>query len=129
MTCVPSDRRRTLKRLARTAFASVAVLALGACAASGGQRADLLQGKVRSARTRADHEELSAYYEGEAARLDAEASKHEEIARSYAGLSIGVNDGVWARHCMALAARLREAAQESLALAALHDRAAANAPR
>lgn len=93
-------------------------MSLGACAT---QR----QQEVDAAPPSADHRQLAHYYAREARRQDAGALKHDEVARSYAGSSSGVNDGLWARHCGRLAARLHDAARDSLALARLHERAAA----
>ena len=47
------------------------------------------------------------------------------MRRSYEGLSLAVNDGIWARHCAKRAAKLRQSARESLALATLHAEQAA----
>lgn len=103
-------------------------MALFGCAARGGdERTQVLQRMVESARTPADHRHLAGYYQAEARRLDAEALKHERVARSYDGLSSSVNDGIWARHCTNLAARLRGAARDALALAELHAQAAGGA--
>ena len=106
----------------RTALALAALIALGGCAVA-------LQPKAQGAPARGDHREMAAYYTGEARRLEADALEHENLARSYAGLSLGASDGLWARHCARLAEKLRGAAEESVALAGLHERAAAGEPR
>lgn len=105
-----------------------AAFVLSGCASPPRDDAAGLSQMVRAARTRVDHEHLATYYEREARRLDQEALEHEKVARSYSSLSSGVNDGVWARHCANLAARLHGAARESLALAQLHAQVAAGAP-
>jgi len=105
-----------------TALAVASLMALGACTTPP-------RGKAEGAPAPADHGQLARYHAGEARRLDAEAQQHEKLARSYAGLSLGANDGLWARHCARLAEKLRGAARESIAVAELHERAAAAEPR
>lgn len=99
------------------AFALAAAIVLGACAAPPRHGVDAVAPS-------GDHRQLAEFYAREAARQEADALKHEELARSYVGLSLGVNDGLWARHCARLAAKLHGAARDSLKSSQFHERAA-----
>ena len=101
-------------------------LSLGGCVFSGDQKPPVLQQRIESARTKADHVELAEYFEQEAKTLQAKAKQHEQMALEYGpptGYARLEND--LARHCNYLASRYREAAEENLALAKLHRRIAA----
>ena len=109
----------------RGAFLLAAIVLLSACtASSGGKVAPVPYGQAQVVLTSAEHRQLARYYAAEGRRLSAEAVEHERMRRSYEGLSLAVNDGIWARHCARRAAKLREDARASLALAALHEQAA-----
>ena len=111
----------------RTAVPVALVFLLGACASGGGAplSATLVSQEIESARTTSDHERIAAYFERQGRELADRAAEHEAIARSYAGATFGLNDGIWMRHCMSLAAKLRSAAGDSLTLAAMHRHTAA----
>ena len=81
-----------------------------------------------NANTPADHERIAQYYDAEAARYEADAKEHEDEAGYYAGhqhpIATGHSpnnyDHYMVSHCPQIAAKLKEAAQESRALAAGH---------
>ena len=105
----------------RRALLLAVVVSLSACsAAGGGEVTSVSGGQAQIVLTSAEHRQLAGYYAAEAQRLSAEAVEHERMRRSYDGLSLAVNDGIWARHCAKRAAKLRQGAQASLALATLH---------
>jgi len=87
-----------------------------------------LKDLIAKANTPADHEVIAQYYDAEAARYEADAKEHEDEASYYAGhqhpIATGHSpnnyDHYMVSHCPAIAAKLKEAAQESRALAAGH---------
>jgi hypothetical protein len=101
--------------------AFVLSLALAGCAsAPSAPPNDLLQ-RVESARTRADHEALAAYYDREAAAARAMASTHRKMAISYQGnLSGGRGGANMPAHCNAIVRNQEALAAEFDAMAAGH---------
>lgn len=90
-----------------------------------------------TAKTRADHMKLAAYFKLEADRLDAEASEHEELAKNYrlnpamtgGGKSGGNTQIRTFEHCDAAAKSLREAAKATRELATEHEQMATDAEK
>ena len=79
--------------------------------------------QIAAAKTPAEHEAIAAAYEQEAARLEAKAQEHDAMARSYRSAwsgSKGTNAAAMSAHCLKLATRYREAAEENRAMAAEH---------
>lgn len=77
---------------------------------------------VEQAQTPSDHEEVAASYDAEAQALREKARRHEKLASVYEQtdnpkMTMG---GDAARHCRAIAQKLREAAAENTALANMH---------
>lgn len=105
-------------------------LAIGGCATQEVQESQQREApwkKAAVARTRADHQELAAWYarESEAARERAVA--HRKMRDGYASSS-GIYDVTgFVGHCTSLVSRYEWAAQDSAALAELHRRAAGEA--
>ena len=87
-----------------------------------------LKDLIANANTPADHERIAQYYDAEAARYEADAKQHEDEASYYAGHQHPAAEGhspnnypqYMLSHCPQIAAKLKEAAQESRALAAGH---------
>ena len=122
----------TLARIStRSLVAAACLTALSLAApapAEDAQHGPAILHEIERARTRADHERLARHFDGQAAELRGKAREHEALARAYAKQDSGVNDGIWQRHCVSLAAKLRAAAEESAVLAAMHRKVAASAP-
>lgn len=81
---------------------------------------------IESAKTPQDHQRIATYYKGEANRMLAEATEHDELAASYAkaGDPHGTKHpmaGPTADHCKHFADAARKAAQASQELAKLHE--------
>ena len=79
-----------------------------------------------TARTPEDHMKLAAYYNQEAAALEAEANEHEALAANYRGLpattgSKAMMGGKTAEHCAYFAKSVREAAKADRGIAAEHE--------
>ncbi|MGR9043705.1 MAG: hypothetical protein ACU83N_00320 [Gammaproteobacteria bacterium] len=77
---------------------------------------------VEQAQTKGDHEAVAARYDAEAQALMEKARKHEKLASVYEQtdnpkMTMG---GDAARHCRAIAQKLREAAADNTALANMH---------
>jgi hypothetical protein len=84
---------------------------------------------VATAKTPADHMKLAKYFEGEAAKLEAESKEHEELAQIYRknpnamGMKTPMNP-TSAEHCEYFAKATREAAKAAKDLAAAHEQMA-----
>ena len=117
-----------------------AILGLAGCAAESPVRRPAgLEQKIEGARTHADHAEIAAVYEQEAAKDRAAAQRHRGLARAYEkgwvweGPKVGgvvsakrANQSVIA-HCESLTRIYDRAAEENFALEKLHrDLAARN---
>ncbi len=92
---------------------------------------------VASAKTPEDHMRLSAYFNQEADRLEADAKDHAELAKTYrlypssagGGKAGGNPQSRTAEHCEAVATSLREAAKSLRELAAEHEQMANDASK
>lgn len=83
---------------------------------------------ITTAKTRADHEGLAAYYDTEAARAEAKAKEHEGMGAAY---QQGTAKAPWrtaANHCDLLEDLYRKVAKENGALAKLHRDLASQIP-
>jgi len=59
-----------------------------------------LQQRIEAARTRADHQALTTYYEREAAGARATAAEHRQMAKTYQGMALsGRGGGSMTAHC------------------------------
>lgn len=104
------------------------VLALGGCVSAGTQNTPEPGSQWQNAaavRTRADHLEIAAWYEREAAAASRRADVHRKLRDSY-GSSSGLYDltGMLG-HCTNLVNQNTQAAKDNAALAELHRRNAA----
>ena len=90
-----------------------------------------LMHKIQAAKTRADHEEISAIYERQASADLAAAENHRRMEKFYRGIdatgSGRSNFAMMAVHCKNLADGYGRAAKEHSGLAELHRKAAADA--
>ncbi len=106
------------------------VLAIGGCATGEVQKSQAREapwGKAAAARTRADHEELTAWYVREAESARERAAAHQKMRDGYAS-SFGLYDASgMVGHCTTLILKYQEAANENAALAGLHRRLAGEA--
>ena len=80
---------------------------------------------IASAKTKEDHLKLAEYYKGEAARLEAEATDHDEMAEMYrknpTPLAVKHPEAIGEGHCKEIARRYRESATKTQELAAMHE--------
>ena len=115
---------------------AAAILALAASASlASGQTTDLLTSRqardlVATARTPDDHTKLSRHFAALAAKYDAAAAEHQELAAAYRKAPTasetkrpGTPDT--AAHCERFAKATADAAREARALATAHERMAA----
>ncbi len=87
---------------------------------------DEVKALIVNAKTPADHQKLVDYYNSEAARLEAEAVEHTEMAETYKGIPKGFT---MADHCKAWARIDREAEVSAKKMAAEHGAMAKNAAK
>lgn len=101
---------------------------LGACATDVFQTRQALEQKVATARTRADHDGLAAWYEQEAKAAREKAEQYRRITSSY-GTSRGAlySGSGMLGHWQNLVRQYELASEDNLALAGLHRRMAAEA--
>ena len=108
----------------------LASAALTAAAADAMSHEELMH-KIQAAKTRADHEEISAIYEKQASADVAAAENPRRMESYYKGIDATgggrSNFGQMAMHCKNLADGFTRAAKEHNALAQLHRKAAADA--
>jgi hypothetical protein len=107
------------------------VLAVSGCATGEAQKSRAREApwkEAAAARTRADHDELAAWYVREAESARERAAAHRKMRDSYASSS-GYFDLMtsMAGHCTNLVLKYQEAANENAALAELHRRLAGEA--
>lgn len=106
------------------------VLAVSGCATGEVQKSQTREApwkEVAAARTRADHEELAAWYVREAESSRERAAAHRKMRDSYAS-SFGLYDVAgMVGHCTNLVLKYQEAANKNAALAELHRRLAGEA--
>ncbi|MEQ1803777.1 MAG: hypothetical protein ABL900_00215 [Burkholderiaceae bacterium] len=103
-------------------------IVLAGCASGPNPPSPELLQRIESARTRADHEGLAAYYNQEAAKARAIADNHRKMAKSYLGnLSGGRGGASMTAHCNAIVRSHESIATEYEGMAAAHRQFAAQA--
>ena len=102
-------------------------LSLGGYALSAGQERSSQVQKIESAKTRADHEALAAFYEQEAKTAQAKVEEHKQMAKAYGKIGHLVEKHNMLQHCDRLVKKYKDVAKENLALAKLHRELAAKA--
>ena len=103
------------------------LLAAGYSAA--GQRPSLSKKDVKaliaSAKTKQDHLKLAEFYKTEVARLQAEATDHDEMAEMYrknpSPMAVKHPEAIGEGHCKEIARRFRESASKTQELATMHE--------
>lgn len=100
----------------------LAGVALGGCTSLSTAPTPAVQRQIQAARTRADHEALVKYYEGEVAAARAKASEHRELGRQYEATPVvrGGGGGSMQTHCNSVAASFDQIAERFAAMAAEH---------
>ena len=111
-------------RIAVALFLGALALSPGLAAAKEGHSLEQLV--VEMAHTPADHAALATHYRAKAAAEQAEAKRHESMARTYTGGKFFERSGMQA-HCKKIAASHAAIAAEYEALAKLHDEEAKKA--
>ena len=106
---------------------AVAVLAIFVSAPAGAQNKPLTNSEVKAliktAETKAEHERIAQYFEAEAAKYDAEAKDHAELAGIYQKSTPSAKPpgpSQTFNHCDSLSKSLQKAADDARALAAEH---------
>ena len=79
---------------------------------------------IETARTRADHEVIAAWYEREARSAEDQAAAHRRMRDAYALPDPRYGDGAFVEHCRNLILTYQQAAEDNLELAGLHRRVA-----
>lgn len=105
-------------------FGALLVLAVMAVAQGGTtHQPDIILRMVMDAKTRADHEDIAAYYEKEAADNEAQANSHRELAEAYRRFHNSPKVQM-ALHCEPMADYYSKIAAQDSELAAEHQRLA-----
>lgn len=104
---------------------AVAVLAVFASVPAGAADKPLTKSQVKAliatAETKAEHERIAQYFDAEAARYEAEARDHNELAAIYQKSTPSAkNASQTFNHCDAVSKSLQKAADDARALAAEH---------
>ena len=120
------DRKSSYLTLGACAGLLALGLSLGGYALSAGQESSPVQ-KIESAKTRADHEALAAFYEQEAKTAQAKVEEHKQMAKAYGKIGHLVEKHNMLQHCDRLVEKYKDVAKENLALAKLHRELAAKA--
>ena len=103
-------------------------VALAGCANLSTALSPALERQIEAARTRADHEALATYYDGQAAAARAQAAEHLKLAASYqAAPAMSRGGASMPAHCKAIAQGYEEIASRFESMAASHRQAAAQA--
>ena len=83
--------------------------------------------KIEAAKTKADHDEIAAYYEQEAKAAQAQADEHRKMAVQYKKAGYGKEGASLIRHCNDLVEKYKAVADENLKMAKMHRDMAAKA--
>lgn len=97
-------------------------IGLSGCAGVATAPSSALQQQIETARSRADHEALVTYYNGEAATARAKAAEHREMGRRYQATPAAIRPGgvSMSAHCNAIASSYEGIAAEFAGMAASH---------
>lgn len=123
---------KTTKRkvqMALTIISLTFLLLLAAGYSAARQRPSLSKKEVKaliaSAKTKEDHLKLAEFYKTEVARLQAEATDHDEMAEMYrknpSPLAVKHPEAIGEGHCKEIARRFRESASKAQDLATMHE--------
>ena len=123
---------KTTKRKVQMALTIISLTFLVLLAAgytTAGQRPSLSKKEVKaliaSAKTKEDHLKLVEFYKGETARLQAEATDHDEMAEMYrknpTPMAVKHPEAIGEGHCKEIARRFRESASKTQELAMMHE--------
>jgi len=129
---------KTAKRKVQMALTIISLTFLVLLAAGytvAGQRPSLSKKEVKaliaSAKTKEDHLKLAEFYKTEVARLQAEATDHDEMAEMYrknpSPLAVKHPEAIGEGHCKEIARRFRESASKAQELATMHEEMAKTA--
>jgi hypothetical protein len=121
----------TLKAALLTAAAAVLVfVALPAGAQDKPLSKKEVKALIATAETKAEHERIAKYFDAEAARYEAEAKEHGELAGVYQKSTPSAkNASQTFNHCDSVSKSLQKAADEARALAAEHRHMASDAKK
>lgn len=121
---VSSGMKRIVKSCVVLALIAIGLAAIGVGAESARKMSKKeVKALIANASSRADHEKLAAYYQGEAARLKAEQRDHEEEAAEYFKNPSShpvPKYPTLGQHCRDLAGYYGMAAQKAEAMAEMH---------
>ena len=116
----------TLVRRATLGLSLAAALVLAGCASGPPATPPEVIQRIDTARTRADHESLAAYYVQQAGKARDSAAEHRKMATRYSGqASIGQKGPSMAAHCNAVVQSAESMATSYDAMAASHREMAA----
>jgi len=111
----------TLTSLQRIVSLVLLSVVLAGCATDPKVASPELQQRIEAARTRADHQALTTYYEREAAGARATAAEHRQMAKTYQGMALsGRGGGSMTAHCNSIVRMYEGIAAEFDGLAADH---------
>ena len=122
-------------QMALTVISLTFLVLLAAGYSAAGQRPSLSKKEVKaliaSAKTKEDHLKLAEFYKTEVARLQAEATDHDEMAEMYrknpSPLAVKHPEAIGEGHCKEIARRFRESASKAQELATMHEEMAKTA--
>jgi len=111
----------TLTSLQRIVSLVLLSVVLAGCATDPKVASPELQQRIEAARTRADHQALTTYYEREAAGARATAAEHRQMAKTYQGMALsGRGGGSMTAHCNSIVRMYEGIAAEFDGLATDH---------
>jgi len=122
-----TTKRKVQMVLTIISLTLLVLLAAGYSAA--GQRPSLSKKEVKaliaSAKSKQDHLKLAEFYKTEVARLQAEATDHDEMAEMYrknpTPMAVKHPEAIGEGHCKEIARRFRESAGKAQELATMHE--------
>ena len=116
-------------QMALTIISLTFLVLLAARYSAAGQRPSLskkeVEALIASAKTKEDHLKLAEFYKTEVARLQAEATDHDEMAEMYrknpTPMAVKHPEAIGEGHCKEIARRFRESASKAQELATMHE--------